>query len=379
MGDTTLATGDRLEGYACAAVGRLQQLLGEELLGAYLIGSGALGGAVAEQSDLDLVAVCAHAPSVDRIQQLVTALTQEAMTWPVRGLEFVLYPRTAVATPARAPAFAINLNIGRRMPLHLSTDPAVEPAHWFVIDLAILREHGLALLGPPAPELVAPIPRAWLLAALADGLAWHATNERALHQSVLNAGRAWRYAVEGVWSSKDAAAGWALARAEDPGLIRTALAVRHGDRSQALDPASVDRFVRDIRARVERAAARSPAPPGPPALPGGTQPEEVLAGGNMTAVVRVGDTVRRAAGPWTPAVHALLRHLRARGFRQAPEPLGIDQQGREILTLLPGRVATYPLPAFVWSDDTLVAVARLLAAYHDATVGFVPPATRPSS
>jgi Ser/Thr protein kinase RdoA (MazF antagonist) len=94
----------------------------------------------------------------------------------------------------------------------------------------------------------------------------------------------------------------------------------------------------------------------------------------MTPVVRVGDTVRRAAGPWTPAVHALLRHLRARGFRQAPEPLGLDRQGREILTLLPGRVATYPLPAFVWSDDTLVAVARLLAAYHQATAGFVPPA-----
>ena len=144
------------------------------------------------------------------------------------------------------------------MPLHLSTDPAAEPAHWFVIDLAILHEHGVALFGPPARDLVAPIPRAWLLAALADGLAWHAANEPALHQSVLNAGRAWRYAVEGVWSSKDAAATWALARAEDPGLIRMALAVRHGDRSQALDPARVDRFVRDIQARVERAAARSP-------------------------------------------------------------------------------------------------------------------------
>ena len=66
MGDATLATGDRLEGFASAAVGRLQRLLGEELLGAYLIGSGALGGAVAEQSDLDLVAVCAHAPHRQR-------------------------------------------------------------------------------------------------------------------------------------------------------------------------------------------------------------------------------------------------------------------------------------------------------------------------
>ncbi|MFI2076838.1 MULTISPECIES: hypothetical protein [Streptomyces] len=31
-----------------------------------------------------------------------------------------------------------------------------------------------------------------------------------------------------------------------------------------------------------------------------------LPGGNVSAgVVRIGDTVRRPAGPWTPAVHAL--------------------------------------------------------------------------
>ncbi len=111
----------------------------------------------------------------------------EAMTWPVRGLEFVLYPRAAVASASRSPRFALNLNVGPRMPLHRSTDAAAEPTHWFVIDLAILREHGLALHGPPAHELVAPIPRRWLLDALGDGLAWHAANEPALHQSVLNA------------------------------------------------------------------------------------------------------------------------------------------------------------------------------------------------
>jgi hypothetical protein len=46
------------------------------------------------------------------------------------------------------------------MPLHVSLDPALEPAHWFVVDLAILREHGVALAGPSARALVAPIPRA---------------------------------------------------------------------------------------------------------------------------------------------------------------------------------------------------------------------------
>jgi hypothetical protein len=98
--------------------------------------------------------------------------------------------------------------------------------------------------------------------------------------------------------------------------------------------------------------------------------EEILSGGNMTAVVRVGNTVRRAAGPWTPTIHAFLRHLRANGFDLVPEPLGMDDEGREILSLLPGAPATYPLPAFAWTDETLIAVARTLRAYHDASVGF---------
>ena len=101
--------------------------------------------------------------------------------------------------------------------------------------------------------------------------------------------------------------------------------------------------------------------------------EVPLEGGNMTTVVRVGDTVRRGAGPWTPAVHALLRHVRAEGFRFGPEPLGIDAQGREILTYLPGHAAGYPLADFVLCERTLTAVTRALRAYHDATAAFAAP------
>src|SRR5688572_28988643 len=105
----------------------------------------------------------------------------------------------------------------------------------------------------------------------------------------------------------------------------------------------------------------------------GAPHEVALKGGNMTPVVRVGDTVRRSAGPWTPAIHALLRHVRAAGFAQVPEPLGIDERGREILSLLPGRAGTYPLADHILSDRTLVDVARTLRAYHDATTGFAAP------
>jgi hypothetical protein len=101
--------------------------------------------------------------------------------------------------------------------------------------------------------------------------------------------------------------------------------------------------------------------------------EEILSGGNMTTVVRVGDTVRRTAGPWTPTIHAFLCHLRASGFDLVPEPLGMDDRGREILSLLPGEPATYPLPQFAWSDETLHAVATTLRTYHDASASFDPP------
>jgi hypothetical protein len=58
--------------------------------------------------------------------------------------------------------------------------------------------------------------------------------------------------------------------------------------------------------------------------------EELPLGGNLNDAVRVGNTVRRRAGPWTPAVHTLLRFLEAEGFpararlmqaTQSPSPI----------------------------------------------------------
>ena len=102
---------------------------------------------------------------------------------------------------------------------------------------------------------------------------------------------------------------------------------------------------------------------------------EALAGGNATGgVVRVGDTVRRAAGPWTPAVHALLRHLRDAGFTGAPQPLGVDGEGREVLTFVPGTVPWPDRFELLEPVERLVGVARLIRDFHKAVAGFSPPA-----
>lgn len=100
-------------------------------------------------------------------------------------------------------------------------------------------------------------------------------------------------------------------------------------------------------------------------------PEEVLTGGNSTTVVRSGDTVRRSAGPWTPTVQALLAYLRATGVTEVPEPLGVDDQGREVLSYLPGDVANYPLPDWLWDESVLRDAGALLRRVHDASIGFL--------
>jgi hypothetical protein len=100
--------------------------------------------------------------------------------------------------------------------------------------------------------------------------------------------------------------------------------------------------------------------------------ETPLTGGNVTVVARVGDTVHRAAGPWSSSVHDLLRYLEARGFDGAPRFLGFDDLGREVLTFMEGEVGRYPLASYMWSDEALTGAARLLRRYHDATSGYVP-------
>ncbi len=100
-----------------------------------------------------------------------------------------------------------------------------------------------------------------------------------------------------------------------------------------------------------------------------TEGEEITGRGAMNRIWRAGDTIRRSRGPWSETTAALLRHLERRGFTAAPRHLGVDELGRDILSVLPGEpVAT------LTGDAQLVQVARLLRAFHDAAADFTPPA-----
>jgi len=101
--------------------------------------------------------------------------------------------------------------------------------------------------------------------------------------------------------------------------------------------------------------------------------EERLQGGNVNTVVRVGSTVRRSAGAWSAAIHALLDHLESVGFNVSPRVLGFDDQDREVLTFIEGQPASRPWPPVLRTDQGVRLLGRLVRQYHDAVRSFTPP------
>jgi hypothetical protein len=90
-------------------------------------------------------------------------------------------------------------------------------------------------------------------------------------------------------------------------------------------------------------------------------------GANRGQVVRRGDVVLRPRAPHTPAVHALLLHLREKGFVGAPEVIGVEGD-REVLRYISGDVPIPPEPPEggwpVVSMSELISVEGLLRDLH---------------
>jgi len=97
---------------------------------------------------------------------------------------------------------------------------------------------------------------------------------------------------------------------------------------------------------------------------------EMLIGGNISNVYRYGDTVRREIKPDSPKIHKLLKHLENKDYSYAPKFLGIDERGRETLSFIEGEAGNYPLKEYMWSNDILKEIAKMLRIYHDAVSDF---------
>jgi hypothetical protein len=246
---SALGHGD-LADYLTELTSRLEAQLGDRLVAAWVIGSGALGDFDPLRSDVDVQAVSDSRLDRARLQRLAGALSHDALPCPVRGLEFVLYAHVDLADPD-GPAFQLNLNTGPGMQQHEGFDPRPEPRFWFTLDVAIARQQARSLAGPPPSEVLPFLSRSLVVGALSDALAWYRAYDDA--QAVLAGCRAWAWTSDGTWRSKGEAATWARARLADPTAVDWALARRAHPEPHEPPPSAVAAFFDLVTSSLENA------------------------------------------------------------------------------------------------------------------------------
>ncbi|KAH7304729.1 streptomycin 3''-adenylyltransferase [Stachybotrys elegans] len=205
---------------------RLKKCLGQELIGLYLFGSASYNAYEPGTSDLDVQAVVEKPLSPLRKHEIAHNISAHELPCPARKLEFVVYSADAIKPATRNPQFELNFNTGPYNPDYVCLDPSQESSHWFLLDIAIGRETGRALHGPPPNEAFAPVPRQWVLEAIIDCLQWHTLNEPNSSNCILNACRAWRYVVTSTFGSKLDGAEWAMTQDNSLSIVSDAIIAR---------------------------------------------------------------------------------------------------------------------------------------------------------
>ena len=195
------------EAWAQALTRAVGALLKARLSGAYLHGSGALGGFVPGRSDIDLLLVVDRPLAGPAARALAATLTC-VPACPGSGLECSVLTREQAKDPA-----------GGRFELHVCTGVGAKVVEGrghagdpdLVLHSVVVRAAGVTLAGPPPVEVFGTVSDHIVLSRLGDELAWALDNAPTAY-GVLNACRAGLWVEERRVASKIDGGEWGLRR-----------------------------------------------------------------------------------------------------------------------------------------------------------------------
>lgn len=231
---------------------QVRSVLGDQLAATILHGSAALGGFVPGRSDVDVLMLVhpgdVAAEQLRRVADRIHAISQSC---PGVGLELSIVSASAAARPDSRWPFL----------LHVATqaddaktvfggDRNGDPD--LLMHYAACRAAGIAVTGLPPHELIGEIGRAQILEYLRGELAW-AVEHADTAYGVLNACRAWQFAVTGELVSKLDGASWALDAGGPQAVINAAITAQ----TEAGDPPprrEADELIASVRSMLREAA-----------------------------------------------------------------------------------------------------------------------------
>jgi predicted nucleotidyltransferase len=194
-------------------VALVREVLGDEIVGAYLFGSAVLGG-LRHESDLDVLAVVKRPTTLEQKQRLVQPLLLLSARDGHRHLELTVVVGSEIR-PWRYPPH-MDFQYGDWLRSDFA-EGKVEPSSTENPDLALLlaavRLYGEPVLGPPAPDVIDVIPPEDVRTAITGEIESLAADLGSDTRNVLlTFARMWTTVLTGEIRPKDEAASWALAR-----------------------------------------------------------------------------------------------------------------------------------------------------------------------
>lgn len=146
--------------------------LGDSLTAVYITGSGAVDAYVQGSSDIDVL-VAVEGASREQLEEVVRTCVHDVLPVPATKLELVVYEIDELAAPHVPPRWSLNFDTGETTH-QVDWDPATQPSHWFVLDLAFASRHAKPLMGSAVIE--SP-PRDAVERAFDEMLEWFEHNE----------------------------------------------------------------------------------------------------------------------------------------------------------------------------------------------------------
>lgn len=218
-----------------------------DLVGVCLHGSACLGGWQAKTSDVDLLIVVEDATGSAALETICRVVLKHARHCPGTGIECSVVTRSQAGPirdswPYLAHINAPDAEITDTLALPGREDPDLL-AHY-----AVCHQAGIAIFGPPASEVFAPVPREKILNYLADEMIWGLENAPPRY-ALLNAFRAREFLEHDRIVSKVDAGELALRqqRIDDPlAEIGAALVEQRGGTPMSPLTESVTEFVRNV-------------------------------------------------------------------------------------------------------------------------------------
>jgi streptomycin 3"-adenylyltransferase len=200
-----------------AVVALVREVLGADVLGAWLAGS-AVAGELRASSDLDVFVVNRRATTDSERRRLVDGLLvlsgRRAIAGPSRSIELTIAAQEDVRPWRYPPPMDFQYGDWWRAELERSDAwPWASPNPDLAILITSVLRESEPLLGPPAADLLDPVPAADLAHAMRDGIPGLLDDlDSDTRNVLLTLARIWFTLETGAIAPKDEAASWVMAR-----------------------------------------------------------------------------------------------------------------------------------------------------------------------